>query len=137
MEIGHGRKAGTISVSQGDYVRTILHRYDMENCNPSSTPGSGPEIQLDQPGDKLLKGARIKEYEELVGALQYLAHVTRFDICYAVNQLARACSRPSSLHMGAAKRVLLYIKKAVRTLQSPKEKENNYWWDIELSLIHI
>ena len=36
--------------------------------------------------------------------------VTRFDICYAVNQLARACSRPSSLHTGVAKLVLRYLK---------------------------
>ena len=66
IEVSRDRKAGTISTSQGDYVRTILQRYDMENCNPSSTPGSGPEIQLDQPEDKLLKGARIKEYQALV-----------------------------------------------------------------------
>ena len=39
----------------------------------------------------------------------YLGQVTRYDIGYAVNQLARAMSKPSKAHMAAAKHLLRYL----------------------------
>ena len=39
----------------------------------------------------------------------YVAQVTRYDILFSVNQLARATSKPSNAHMGAAKHVLRYL----------------------------
>ena len=39
----------------------------------------------------------------------YLGQVTRYDILYAVNQLARAMSKPSKAHMAAAKHLLRYL----------------------------
>ena len=39
----------------------------------------------------------------------YLAQVTRYDIMYACSQLARALSKPSEVHMGAAKHLLRYL----------------------------
>ena len=52
MEVSRDRKAGPMSISQGDYVRTILHRYDKENCNPSSTLGSGPCLLYTSPSPR-------------------------------------------------------------------------------------
>ena len=43
----------------------------------------------------------------------YLAQVSRYDILYAINQLARAMSKPSKAHMGAAKHVLRYLAGSV------------------------
>ena len=39
----------------------------------------------------------------------YLAQVTCYDIMYACSQLARALSKPSKVHMGAAKHLLRYL----------------------------
>ena len=39
----------------------------------------------------------------------YLAQVSRYDILYAVNQLARGMSKPLKAHMGAAKHLLRYL----------------------------
>ena len=39
----------------------------------------------------------------------YLAQVTRYDILFSVNQLARAMSKPSNARMGAVKHVLRYL----------------------------
>ena len=39
----------------------------------------------------------------------YLGQVTRYDILYAVNQLARTMSKPSKAHMAAAKHLLRYL----------------------------
>ena len=38
-----------------------------------------------------------------------LGQVTRYDIGYAVNQLAQAMSKPSKAHMAAAKYLLRYL----------------------------
>ena len=43
----------------------------------------------------------------------YLAQVSRYDILYAVNQLARVMSEPSKANMGAAKHVLRYLAGSV------------------------
>ena len=43
----------------------------------------------------------------------YLAQVSRHDILYAVNQLARAMSKPSKAHIGVAKHVLRYLAGSV------------------------
>ena len=39
----------------------------------------------------------------------YLAEVTRYDILYAVNQLAGAMSKPAKANIGAAKRLFCYL----------------------------
>ena len=35
---------------------------------------------------------------------------SRYDLCYAVNQLTRACSKPTEIHMTAAKHALRYLR---------------------------
>ena len=39
----------------------------------------------------------------------YLGQVTRYDVGYAVKQLARAMSKPSKAHMAATKHLLRYL----------------------------
>ena len=67
----------------------------------SQTPGaysSGveSELSLNQPEEKLLNEEEKQRYQAITRAVMYLAQVTRYDILYAVNQLARAMSRESS-----------------------------------------
>ena len=52
----------------------------------------------------------IKHYQAIVGSLLYLARVTRYDVCYAVNQHTRACRKPSTARKTAAKHPLRYLK---------------------------
>ena len=39
----------------------------------------------------------------------YLAQVSRYDILYAVNQLARGMYKPSKAHIGAAQHLVFYL----------------------------
>ena len=48
-------------------------------------------------------------YQEINGAMMCLAQVIHYDLLYAVNQLARAMSKPVKPHMGAAKHLLRYL----------------------------
>ena len=78
----------------------------MTNGNVAFTPGVGPEISVDQPAGKLLDEEEKQRYQSIAGALMYLVQVSRYDIFYAVNQLARAMSKPSKAYIGADKYVL-------------------------------
>ena len=63
-------------------------------------------------------------YQALVGTCLYLANSTRFDIAFAVNQLARYMAKPNATHLAAARRVLQYLKATVDqglTYQLPTE----------------
>lgn len=77
------RKRGdSLTISQPQYVNSILRKYKMEDANPVSTP-------------------RSNDYASLMGSLQYLAIATRPDIAYAVNRLAAYTANPSFEHYTA------------------------------------
>ena len=108
--VPNGRKvAGTRWISQKDYTEDIVLSTGMQGCNPLYTPGVGPELFLDQPEENLLNGEGKRRYQSITGAAMYLAQVCHYDILYTVNQLARAMSKPSKAHMGAAKHLLRYL----------------------------
>ena len=109
MRVTRDRKNGTLTINQDNYTKSILEKYGMGDCNPLSTPGAGAELSLNQPEEQLLDPAAKKRYQAITGSLIYLAQVTRYDIQFAVNQLARAMSKPSKAHMGAAKHLLRYL----------------------------
>ena len=94
----------------------------MKGCNPAFTPGAGPELSLSQPEKNLLDEEGNRRFQSIVGATMYLAQVSRYDILYAVNQLARGMSKPSKAHMGAAKHLLRYWP-GPRTSLSPTSRE--------------
>ena len=109
MNVTWDRENGTITIDQKDYTEDILGRYGMTNFNVVFTPGVGPVISLDQPADRLLNKQKKQRYQSIAGALMYLAQVSRYNILYAVNQLARPISKSSKARMGAAKHVLRYL----------------------------
>ncbi|CAB1103214.1 unnamed protein product [Ectocarpus sp. CCAP 1310/34] len=76
MQVTCSYEEGTLTVSQNNYIKTILERVGMENPNPVKTPGYGPELSTDQPADKLLGAADTKLYQPITGNLLYLAQCT-------------------------------------------------------------
>jgi len=94
-----------LHLSQRKYILDLLHRHDMINAKPVSTPmASSPKLTTNS-------GTTLSDpttYRQLVGSLQYLAF-TRLDISYAVNRLPQFMHRPTEDHSQAAKRVLRYL----------------------------
>ena len=47
MEVTRDRTKGTVNITEENYVKSLLERYGMGNCNPAHTPGVGKELSLD------------------------------------------------------------------------------------------
>ena len=41
MEVTRDRTKGTVTITQENYVKSLVERYGMGNCNPAYTPGVG------------------------------------------------------------------------------------------------
>ena len=108
-EIQRDLERGTLTISQEAYSKSILARFGMSECKPTNTPGYGPELSNQQPDDTLLDEEEKKRYQGIVGCLMYVSQVLRYDIMYAVGQLARPMAKPRKIHMVAAKHTLRYL----------------------------
>ena len=106
---------GSIKFHLKQYLSALLERHGMLDCNPVSTP-MDPSVRLvpgmDGDGDR--DGfAHVKEYQQIVGELQFASLVARPDISCAVGTLSQFGTKPTSTHLAAAKRVLRYLKGTV------------------------
>jgi hypothetical protein len=101
------RTADTVSITQKQYIDTILRKEGMERANPVATPidPRRPPLPNPDPGDN----DRSNPYAQLLGELQYLANTTRPDIAFTINRLASYTANPSMQHYTILKRVLRYL----------------------------
>ena len=98
--------AGGLMMHQMKYASDILKRFNIMNCNPSSSPAE-TNVKLvmneeEEPAIPIL-------FKQIVGSLRYLCN-SRPDIAYAVGIISRFMSEPRVSHLLAAKRVMRYIK---------------------------
>lgn len=106
MEVRRDRTNRMLELHQKAYVEQMLKRFNMADCNTAPTPMEGYLLRLDAASGGKPDG----KYMSLVGALMYLAMVTRPDVAYAVQALARHMQASGPEHWKAAKRVLRYLK---------------------------
>jgi hypothetical protein len=107
LSITRDRKEKTLFVSQPEYVKTILRRFHMKDCNPRKIPAD-PNARLSKSPEK---GVDIHvPYREAVGSLMYLMLSSRPDISFAVNQVSQHCEKPEQEHWNAVKRIFAYLQ---------------------------
>ena len=94
-----------IFVHQSKYAKDLLSKFHMMDCKPCSIPCAFPQ-SFALAVSPLLSDPTA--YRSLVGALQYLTF-TRPNLCYAVQKVCQFMSKPSQLHLVAAKRILRYL----------------------------
>jgi histone deacetylase 1/2 len=107
------RNSGGLTLTQRKYALDLLHRVNMENCNPSSTPLVATE-QLARDTGTTLSSDDAFRYRSVVGGLQYLT-LTRPDVSFAVNKVCQFLSQPTDAHWEAVKRILRYVKGTLDT----------------------
>ncbi|KAJ7954712.1 Retrovirus-related Pol polyprotein from transposon TNT 1-94 [Quillaja saponaria] len=95
-----------IFISQKKYIRDVLHRFQMANCNSVNTPTEfGLKLSKDFGGKKVDNTF----YKQIVGSLMYLT-ATRPDIIHAVSLISRYMEYPTEMYLLAAKRIFRYLK---------------------------
>jgi len=92
-------------VSQRKYIKTILKKFNMENCKPVNTPMALGQ-NLEEPDQVPID----VPYRQAIGSLLYLALSTRPDITFAVVCLSKYTAEPRKIHWNAIKRIFRYLK---------------------------
>ena len=107
MEITRDHRAGTVTLSQQQYILHILEKQQMTDAKPVATP-------ID-PNVTLLKRTKAPDtrasllYATVIGLLMYAAIGTRLDISFAVQTLSQFTQNPRPEHWIAVKRVFRYL----------------------------
>jgi hypothetical protein len=112
VQIERDRAKRTAKLHQGNYIRKLLRKYGMENCNPRDTPTEAnfmkqvrAEIQSNFERKPL---GMENEYQKQWGELAYLL-LSRKDLCFFVGLGARFMHCAGPVQMSWLKRALRYL----------------------------
>ena len=101
-----------VTLSQTQYVESLLKQFSMETCNPVSTP-MNPGIVLtkaDCPKSNEEKEEMLRyPYCEALSGITLLAVVSRPDLAYATSQPGQYSANPSKTHWKALMHILKYL----------------------------
>lgn len=118
VELTRDRVNRTATLSQANYVDTMLTEFGMEHCKPKDTPlepGAAPLLRTtsDEPAPSQAEQEKMEKipYRRAVGALMYLSTTSRPDIAAAISQLARFVDNPRIRHWKCLKHLLRYLKR--------------------------
>lgn len=93
-------------LSQENYTKDLLKRFNMEKCKPIKTPmPTNGHLDLDEGGNLVNQTL----YRSMIGSLLYLT-ASRPDIMFSVCMCARFQSNPKKAHLRAVKRILRYLR---------------------------
>lgn len=108
IKVQRDRSKGVFYLSQPQYIRDMLRRFNMENAKYCKIP---LEINLDQNRMKREPGEFIKkvEYREAVGSLMFLMIATRPELAYSVSVVSRYLDSYSNFAWEMVKRIFRYI----------------------------
>ena len=65
MQVTRDRQGKTLTICQEKYTKSILERFGMPDCKPSSTPGFGCELSTEQPEGTLLNKEETQRYQAI------------------------------------------------------------------------
>ena len=113
MKITRDRSRRMLWMSQEEYIKKVLERFNMHNAKPVHVPLPG-HLKLSKtqcPGNEEEKEEMSKvPYSSAVGSLMYAMVCTRPDIAFAVGAVSRFLSNPGNEHWNAVKWILRYLK---------------------------
>ncbi|GBN11147.1 Retrovirus-related Pol polyprotein from transposon TNT 1-94 [Araneus ventricosus] len=99
-------KEGNFALNQKNKIEEIVEKFNLKEAKPTNIP-MDPNY-LKQGEDDLLPNNT--QYIKAVGALLYIATVSRPDIAVAVNILSRRNEKPRERDWNAVKRIIRYLK---------------------------
>ena len=97
MRIIRDKANGTLKLSQSEYVKKVLSRFNMNEAKPVNTPlcshfklSKGQSLKTKEERDHMNK----VPYASTVGSLMYVMVCTRPNIAHVVRVVSRFMSRP-------------------------------------------
>ncbi|KAH9714593.1 hypothetical protein KPL71_020713 [Citrus sinensis] len=113
MQIHRDRNNRKIWLSQKNYLKKILRRFNMQDCKSISTP-LPVNFKLSSsmcPSNEVERKEMSRvPYASAVGSLMFAMICTRPDIAQAVGAVSRYMANPGGEHWIAVKRILRYIR---------------------------
>ena len=113
MRIIRDKANGTLKLSQLEYVKKILSRFNMNEAKPMSTPlGSHFKLskeQLSKTKEEMDHMSKVP-YALAIGNLMYDMVCTRPNIGHAVGVVSKFMSRPRKQHQEVVKWIMRYLK---------------------------
>ena len=113
IKIIRDKVAGTLKLSQAEYVEKVLKRFNMDESKAVGTPLVA-HFKLSK--EQSPKTGKEKEamknvpYASAVGCLMYAMVCTRPDIAHAVGVVSRYSSNPGKQHWEAVKWIMRYLR---------------------------
>jgi len=105
MRIIQGENRDWIMLSQQHYIEKLVEKYSLTEATPTTVPMQvNLQLEKQDPADERYP------YRELIGALLFIARVSRPDIMYSVNKLAQYNNAYGQSHFKAAIQILRYLK---------------------------
>ncbi|MBW0514073.1 hypothetical protein O181_053788 [Austropuccinia psidii MF-1] len=98
-----------LKINQTDLIVKLLRQFEMEDCKSVKTPCNGNFLNKigRGPMDDVIE---VTHFQQAIGSLNYLAHYTRPDVLFTVNQILRYSTKPNQSHWNALKHLLRYVK---------------------------
>ncbi|XP_076638812.1 uncharacterized protein LOC143350676 [Colletes latitarsis] len=101
---------GFYSINQAKYIKKILHRFGLQDAKGSSVPLDHTYFKYKENGSEMPKSDR---YQQLIGALLYVAVNSRPDISASVAILSQHNKHPTTNDWIETKRVARYLKQTI------------------------
>jgi histone deacetylase 1/2 len=108
LGIAFDDRGTSMRLSQKDYVKKMLTKYQVDASYEEETPMSEKVKLLREKDDELFQEFDLKGK---IGSLMYLSVCTRPDICYAVSAIARMSNHPSKTVCEAVNHLFAYLNK--------------------------
>ena len=121
FEVCRDKENGKMWLHQATFIKEMVEKYNLFNGHIPDSPLpstfvlhekwelEGEEPPLGAPDDPPLTETEQLRLRKLVGSLNFVAHTTRLDVAFAVNQLSRSQHKPRKRHLAAAERVVRYL----------------------------
>ena len=107
MTISRDRDMHIIRLNQKAYIQRVAKRFGLQDAKPVRTPmkkSFDPIPNANQTTDQ-----DIKQYQAMVGSIMFAMIETRPDIANAISIVSRFAQNPSSNHIKAVKRIIIYL----------------------------
>ena len=130
MKIERNMDEGWLTLSQEAAILKLADACGLRDSNPKDTPMSTePLPKLQKPSVDAEKCINGLSFRSVLGSVLYFSMVTRPDVSFAVNSLARHAATPGQQHVNALKRVVTYLyhtaSKGLTYYKSRDPAENN------------